>query len=258
MQKVFYKSEGSGNALVLLHGFCEDHTIWDTIAPSLSQHYYLILADTPGFGKTALSMPAGGESLEMMADRLAHTLKEDGIEKCTLIGHSMGGYIALAFAERHEDMLDGLGLFHSTAMPDDEEKKANRLKQAEFVKSNGAIAHVNTLIPGLFSKSHDYTAQIQSSLEIGRRCQPEGIINALHAMRNRPDRVKVLKEAQVPVLIIAGMDDPVIPTEKLSYQASLPGRCEFELLNNSGHMGMVEEPVESVEIINRFMSFVKG
>ncbi|HYG14602.1 MAG TPA: alpha/beta hydrolase [Bacteroidia bacterium] len=256
MEKLNYTDTGSGDVLVLLHGFCEDLHVWEGILPELVR-YRLVCMDLPGFGKSGLTEGKEVETLEDMATRVAVTLKMAGIEKCTLIGHSMGGYVALAFAEKYPEMLTGWGLFHSTAYPDSPEKKEDRLKQVEFVRKNGPVPYVNKLIPGLFSKSHERSLQTEYSLKIARECKAEGIINALLAMRQRPERIETLTNAEVPVLIVAGADDALIPLEKLSYQASLPARCQFELLENSGHMGMTEEPGESVRLLDSFMQFAR-
>lgn len=257
MEKVFCSVQGMGSPLVLIHGFCEDSRIWQTIAPALAQNHKLFLVDLPGFGQTPLANNTETETIENMADRIAFTIQNLGVDRCTVIGHSLGGYITLALAERHPQLLNGFGLFHSTAYSDTEERKAIRLKQAEFVNNNGAIPYVKTLIPTLFAQKFEHGELLEKALAIGKECSAQGIINALHAMRLRPERLEVLKNAQVPVLIIAGAEDDMIPVEKLSYQASLPARCQFELFEKSGHMGQLEEPEKSVAVINSFVDFIK-
>lgn len=256
MEKLYTQAQGQGPVLVLVHGFCEDMRIWAPILPQLQSKYKVVLADMAGFGKSPLTDGKDIESIDDIADRLAYTIKEQGIEKCCLLGHSMGGYVTLAFAEKYPDMLNGWGLFHSTAYADTDEKKENRLKQAEFVGENGVEPFVKVLIPTLFAKTQNYDTQKENSLAIAKECTPFGIMNALLAMRQRPERLNVLQNSTVPVLIIAGAEDDVVPAEKLSYQASLPARCQFELFDKSGHMGMVEEPAKSIEAINRFMALI--
>lgn len=256
MQKVHIQSEGQGKPIILIHGFCENNHLWDEIAPTLAQKHCIMRAEMPGFGTSALDGEVGRVSLEIMAERLYFTLTEEGIHKCTLIGHSMGGYLTLAFAEKYPEMLDGFGLFHSTAYADSDEKKENRLKQAGFVRNNGTEAFVKTLVPSLFAASQDRKVLIENALERTTKSDPESIINALHAMRNRPERLAVLKNAQVPVLMVAGEEDTLIPAEKISYQSSLPARSQFSLLTKSGHMGMVEDPDEAIKAIETFMGLV--
>ncbi len=253
MASMFTQSIGEGETIVLIHGFCEDSRVWDTILPQLSAKYRVITVDMPGFGKSNLE--GKKQNLEDMANHLHKTLLGKGVNSCVMIGHSMGGYLTLAFAEKYPDLLKGFGLFHSTAYADTDFKKENRLKHIDFVKRNGIEPFVKTLIPSLFSANHNYNTQIQQSLQMAKECSVEGVTNALSAMRERPERLKILQKSKVPVLFIAGKDDVLIPAEKLAYQASLPTKSQFEVLENSGHMGMTEEPAKSIEIIEKFMAF---
>lgn len=257
MSSVFLESMGNGHPLVLIHGFCEDSRVWNEIAPELAKNYEVSVIDVSGFGKSPLNAFDAVITLEEMATQLKETLVANGIDKCIMIGHSMGGYISLAFAEKYPELLNGFGLFHSTAKADTDFKKENRLKHVDFVKRNGIAPFVKTLIPSLFSAKYANEQQIEKSLKMAKECNTEGVINALQAMRQRPERLNVLKESKVPVLIIAGEDDTLVLKKDLAYQASLPNCCQFELLHNSGHMGMVEEPKRSIEIINEFMDLVK-
>lgn len=258
MSAVFIESMGKGKAIVLVHGFCEDSRVWSEIGPQLAQNHNVVLIDLPGFGKSPLNAADAVITLEDMATRLKETLVAKGINKCTLIGHSLGGYVSLAFAEKYPKMLNGFGLFHSTASSDTDFKKENRLKHVDFVKRNGIEPFVKTLIPSLFAAKYANEQQIEKSLLMANQCNVTGVVNALHAMRQRPERLAVLRESKVPVLIIAGADDTVVLKKDLAYQASLPNCCQFELLQNSGHMGMLEEPKRSIEIINEFMDLVKN
>lgn len=255
MEKVFSTRRGSGQPLVLVHGFCEDTRIWETIAPQLASFCEVVCVDLPGFGQTPLAENANPETIEDMADRLAHKLRAEGLEKSIVIGHSLGGYVTLALAERHPELLSGFGLFHSTAYADTDEKKQNRLKQADFVTNNGVVPFVEVLIPGLFAKSQPHDELLVQSLAIAKECSPQGIINALLAMRLRRERLDVLQNAKIPVLVIAGAEDALIPAEVSSYQASLVERCQFTLFEKSGHMGQLEEPLKSIATIKQFVEF---
>jgi 3-oxoadipate enol-lactonase len=153
MEVLYTETQGQGNTLVLLHGFCEDSTVWQWVLPALQKQYAVVTVDLPGFGKSSLTPDKEIETIEDIASRLAYTLTQLGIEKCTLVGHSMGGYVTLAFAERHPERLNGWGLFHSTAYEDSAEKKENRLKQVEFVTKNGTVPFVEVLVPSLWQKN---------------------------------------------------------------------------------------------------------
>lgn len=255
MQNLFTKSYGEGKPILLLHGFCEDSRVWDVIVPPLSKNNKVITIDIPGFGKSSL-VNDEEITLEDMATLIKEEVLQEGIDRCTMIGHSMGGYLTLAFAEKYPEFVNGFGLFHSTAYADTDFKKENRIKHIDFVKRNGIEPFVKTLIPSLFSAKHNYTQQVENSLQMAKECSVSGVTNALQAMSKRPERLDVLNSSKVPVLLIAGKDDVLIPVEKLAYQASLPNRCQFEILQKSGHMGMVEEPEKSVAILNEFIDFV--
>jgi pimeloyl-ACP methyl ester carboxylesterase len=249
---------GQGNTLVLIHGFCEDSRVWEYICPALAKENRIITIDMPGFGKSPLHPKQEATTLEDMADQLSALLAEKRIKKCTMVGHSMGGYLTLAFAEKYADMLNGFGLFHSTAFADSDFKKKNRLKHIDFVEKNGVEPFVKTLIPSLYSSKQDYQKQVENSLQMANECSVEGVANALKAMRQRADKTEVLKNSQVPVLFIAGTEDTVVVPKDVALQSSMPKMSQFELFENSGHMGMTEEPERSIKTIRSFLSLVNA
>lgn len=121
MDTLSFKESGKGKAVVLLHGFCENKTLWDDFVQYLSPDYHVMALDLPGFGDSELGTDEC--TIEYMAEKVADFLNQQGVDKCTMIGHSLGGYVALAYAEKYGDKLDGLGLFHSTVFADSEEKQ---------------------------------------------------------------------------------------------------------------------------------------
>lgn len=247
-----FRTTGTGPSLVLLHGFCEDNRVWSGIASGLERDYTVIMPDLPGFGRTA----GGEDNLEDWARRIdSEVVSRNCPEGAVFIGHSMGGYVALAYAELFPDKVKGLGLFHSTCSPDNDERKEGRLKNIRFVKEHGPVPFVKQLIPTLFAEGAD-KGLIERAMNIGLECSAEGIVLALEAMRIRPGRCGLLKKAGFPVLIIAGEKDTLIPAGSLSEIASYPDRCLFRLLKNSGHMGLLEETEESVNTIREFMELV--
>jgi pimeloyl-ACP methyl ester carboxylesterase len=244
-----YKKQGTGKSLLLLHGFCEDLRIWQELAASLSSDYTVITPDLPGFGQS----PVAGESLDEWAKDLHESVvKPNCPDGAVVIGHSMGGYVSLAYAALFPDSLKGLGLFHSTCSADTEEKKEGRLKSVKFVQQNGPEAFVKQLIPTLFAEGAD-KQHIQTAMDIAMQCSAGGISSALMAMRGRPQRCDLLKAATYPVLIIAGEKDAVIPAASLAEIAGYPDTCLFRLLKESGHMGFFEEKDISLQTIKEFM-----
>jgi pimeloyl-ACP methyl ester carboxylesterase len=250
---ISYSIEGTGDVLVLLHGFCEDKNVWDEFKQPLLFNKKIICIDLPGFGKSLSGK--NHTSVELMAEAVLAVLNAEQIEKCFLLGHSMGGYVVLAFAENYSDRLKGLGLFHSSCFADDDAKKENRKKVAEFVLQSGSKTFAHQLFPTLFAPEFaiENAALINSLEEIAATYPPESIANASLAMGNRPDRSNVLKETPLPVLIIFGKKDLAIPLEKSLMMLHLPDTANICQLELSAHMGMFEEPEKSREAIEVWM-----
>src|SRR5690349_9785457 len=144
--KIFYRIIGEGPAVMLLHGLPFDGSLWKRQLDSLSG-FKFIVPDLPGSGASEMFEDM---SMEGMAEAIKSILDSEQTAFITLIGHSMGGYISLAFAEKYPERLKGLGLFHSTAFADNEERKANRKKGIDFIEKNGAHDFLKTIIPSLF------------------------------------------------------------------------------------------------------------
>jgi pimeloyl-ACP methyl ester carboxylesterase len=252
---LYYTSGGEGNTVVLLHGFAEDSSIWDGFASQLSTHYNLIIPDLPGTGKSTL--PGGTQvGLEDYAESIHFILARENVENCCMIGHSMGGYIALAFAEKFPDMLDGIGLFHSSAYEDDEQKKATRNKAIQFIREKGSMAFLKTSIPGLFADEGESKNAIAQLIEKATQFSPEALIQYYQAMIARPDRTKVLKDALFPVLFMMGAHDKAVPFEQSLQQSYLPAQSHIHILRNSAHMGMLEESEKSFNSLAHFLHSV--
>ncbi len=173
----------------------------------------------------------------------------------TFIGHSMGGYILLAFAEKYGDHLNAFGLFHSSAYADSEEKKATRRKGIEFINRHGTYEFLKTATPNLFSQqTKDERPEIISELIASLdNFSPASLVSYYEAMMTRPDRTRMLQKATVPVLFIMGKYDNAIPVEDGLQQCLLPEKSYIYILRNSGHMGMLEEKDTCNEILDKFL-----
>ena len=246
--------KGEGTPIVLLHGFCEDSSVWNDFLLGFSKEY-IICIDLPGFGKSDSQKQC---SISKMASITNAVLEDLKIKKCVLIGHSMGGYVTLEFAKSFSEKILGLGLFHSQPFADSADKKINRQKSIEFVRKNGSIYFVKQLIPKLFAKKFggNYSLTISKLTLIASKYSNEGIINALEAMIQRSDNQDVLKNIELPVLFIVGSEDIAIPTENSFNQLSLPSISTIHVLNGVGHMGMFEAEKECTSILKNFISFV--
>jgi pimeloyl-ACP methyl ester carboxylesterase len=254
-QKVAYEVEGEGRPIVLLHGFCEDRSVWETLKAGLREASCQVVSiDLPGFGG---SEAVPGISIAQMAETAQAVLSELGISRCILIGHSMGGYVSLAFARQFPDQLLGLGLFHSHPYADAEEKKASRQKSADFIRRQGHALFVKQLIPSLFAPkfARDNAMLIHQLSYQAARYPSEGIIAALEAMAQRPDESTTLAQLAVPALFIVGKEDTAIPAEQSLAQLHLPARASIHLLENVGHMGMLEASTKTLAILREFVEF---
>ena len=198
--------------------------------------------------------------MDMMAETVRFVLDALFIDKCVVIGHSMGGYVSLAFAENYPGRLLGFSLFHSTPFADTEEKKISRNREIELVKQHKKDLIINTNILKLFADdNHELLKnEIDRSTMIARKTSEEGIIAALEGMILRPDRSGIIKKSPMPFLLILGSKDNHIPFETVKTKLELNQSGELAVLENSGHMGFVEEPVKSADIIQSFVQRCAG
>lgn len=250
---ISYRAGGEGDAVILLHGFGEDSNVWQQQAEYLEKNFFVITPDIPGSGDSELTDDV---SMEGIADCVNAIADAEELDKLVLIGHSMGGYATLAYAEKYEDRLQGFGIFHATASADSEEKKVARRKSIDFIKRNGADAFLDAQPANLFARQtqENDPALIRSFRKSYADFTETALIEYYEAMIARPDRTEVLKNSKVPVLFILGEYDNLIPLEPTLQQASLPGVATIEILKNSGHMGMLEEPAKSNQVLDDFLS----
>ena len=234
-----YQVFGTGpQTIVLLHGFCENSTCFNEQVFLLKDRFKVVCIDLPGFGYSANTE---ANTLEEMADAAYEIIAELQPTKPVLFGHSMGGYVALALAKKYESALSGLGLIHSTALPDSEERKQKRNQAIAFIKTNGTKAYVTPFIPPLFHAQYTNQKRVDELTKEAVHILPEALIRVLEAMRSRPDSTQWLSQTHLPVCFIAGAHDAIIPLADMASQAALCQQASFYLLQNSAHMGMIEE-----------------
>lgn len=240
--------------VVLIHGFGEDSQIWENIAAGLEKDYHLIIPDLPGSGKAIEDID--GITMENMAEFIKALLDKENIAACSMIGHSMGGYITLAFAEKYPEMLNRFGLFHSTAFADSDEKKEARKKNIDFIHRHGSGKFQEQSVPKLFSKETNdkNPAIIRTIIDRYRNFSPDSLVHYTAAMMNRADRIHVLKSFPKPVLFIMGEHDTAVPLEQGLKQCSVPEFSYIYIATRSGHMGMLEEPEFCVNAVTEFLS----
>ena len=229
-----YTRLGKGTPLMLVHGFPLDSSSWNELIPYLKDHFDLILPDLRGFGKsTTVEAPY---TLSDMADDLAGLLDHLGVEKTALAGHSMGGYISLAFAKKYPQRVSGLGLVASQAAADAPEGKERRYKTAADLAEKGVGVVVDAMTPKL---SADVRVQgfVRSVIE---RQSKQALIGALKAMAVREDSMPILSSSDFPLVLIHGDADQLVPLERAKEIKSANSSARLLELKGAGHMPMME------------------
>jgi pimeloyl-ACP methyl ester carboxylesterase len=249
VKAVSYSVSGSGQPLILLHGFPMNHLVWNEFVPPLAQHFTIYTPDLPGFGESEL--PPVPYSLEDIADRMLQWIDDAGISNSVIIGHSLGGYVALAMVRKRPEIFAGLGLFHSTALPDADDKKQSRTKTMDFVRRNGAPAFTSNFIQPLFADPNHPAIGKVKALSI--EAHEETVVGYLGAMRDRPDSKDVLEKFTRPILFLAGRKDPGIPSDSIVQQAKVCKGPVVDILEKSAHMGMFEEPEKARLVVQTFV-----
>jgi pimeloyl-ACP methyl ester carboxylesterase len=251
-KKIYYTKTGNGKPVMLIHGFGEDSSVWRNQIDYLANQFQLIIPDLPGSGKSEL---IDDMSMEGMAEVIHAIIHEENIDNCPVIGHSMGGYITLAFVEKYWNHVSGFSLFHSSAFADNEEKKATRQKGIDFAQQHGAFEFLKTATPKLFSPltTDENPGLIAEQIASLHNFSTESLVSYYQGMMQRPDRTAVLKNATVPVLFIMGKFDAAVPMEDTLKQCYLPEKSYIHILQKSGHMGMLEEVENSNRNLEEFL-----
>ncbi|MDX2195974.1 MAG: alpha/beta hydrolase [Cytophagales bacterium] len=248
---VYYQKQGSGTCILLIHGFNETHEIWNEFTSALSDKYCVITIDLPGFGQST-ELPQ--VTIDILAHEIYQLLTSLKIAKAVVAGHSLGGYVALSLAEQYPHLLQGLVLFHSTAYADTDEKKANRNKANEFISKHGAEPFLKNFYPLLFADAHKdmYVNDMEKLYNIGIKTSANVIINTNSAMRDRADKTHVLKNATFPILFIAGKNDNAVLYTHTVAQSIMPKISCLFLIDNCGHMGMIEQKDMTLKMLRCF------
>ncbi|WP_339867506.1 alpha/beta hydrolase [uncultured Algoriphagus sp.] len=250
MSSIHFFEKGKGQPIVLIHGFCEIGEMWRDFAEKLSTDFRVICPDLPGCGKSPLSHSQN--TLEEIAIQLEDWMEENLIKDPILIGHSLGGYVMLALLELMGKKLKAVGLFHSTAFADDEEKKGMRNRTIIFLKKHGVDKFVTSFVPPLIpeDKRDEFQAEIDIAIAQAKQSTLDGLIAYTKAMRDRKDRFEVLKNFSGSKLLIAGTEDGAVKIDaSRKHKEAITDYFELE---NTGHLGMIERKEESLKIVREF------
>jgi len=255
-----YKVYGKGTPVVLLHGYGEDSQIWENQIDFLANHCLLIVPDLPGSGKSIINEKGMEEwlpnlSMESLAESVNELLLAENLTSCILLGHSMGGYISLAFAHLYPSKLVGLGLVHSTAYADSDEKKIVRQKSIQFLEENNGYVFFKASMPNLFGKKFKEThgRVIEKLIEQSKAFTTKVLVAYTRAMMQRTNKTEVLQSALFPVLFVAGPEDIAAPLTDIQAQATVPIKSYLEVIEGVGHMGMLEAPQIMNQHLSRFI-----
>lgn len=252
--KISYSDTGKGTAIVLLHGFLENSLMWDFFISEWSKKYRVVAIDLLGHGQSECLGYV--HSMEDQADMVHEILTELRIRKAFFAGHSMGGYVALAYAELYPEHVKGLALVNSTSRADSEERKLNRDRAIKAVKKDHT-AFVRLSIANLFSEANrDRLATEIESVKIEALKTPlQGIVAALEGMKIRKDREVLLHFGPYPVLLVLGKKDPVLNYEESAQQAE---NTKVQLVTFAdGHMSLIENRDELLAALTDFFKKIK-
>jgi pimeloyl-ACP methyl ester carboxylesterase len=248
--KIYFSTKGKGSAIVFLHGFLENSTMWDSVANILSKNNRAICIDLLGHGQTECIGYV--HSMENMADAVAAVLKHLRVRKSIVIGHSMGGYVALAFAEKNPKKVKGLCLMNSTSKADDSERKALRARANKMVQTNFE-SMVRLSFANLFSEQSktQFKKEMQLALNEALQTPIQGYIACQEGMRIRPNRTGVLKNNDFKKLLIIGKKDPVLNNQELEEEAKETN--SDSIIFEEGHMSHIENKEELIDALKQFV-----
>ncbi|MBO0936149.1 alpha/beta hydrolase [Fibrella sp. HMF5335] len=237
--------------LIFLHGHGVDPSIWDFLVPALDHDYAIQRPD--------LSRITEHTTIDAYAEAVHAMLSSSKIDQCILIGHSLGGYIALAFAKKHPELVRGLVLFHSTAFADadTDEQRKKRQDAQDMLEQQGAQPFVEKAVRAMFTPDHR-DSMAGTYVDHNKTLPVDALLAGLQAIRSRQDQTPVLANATYPVLIIAGKQDEVLPISRSEELHKALPKADYVVLDNSAHLGMVEEPEASLRALQQFLEKAGG
>ena len=247
-----YRQKKGKTTVVLLHGYLETGKIWSDYVKVLSKNYAVLNIDLLGHGGTGCASYV--HTMEEMAEVVRVVLKAHDVRKGFLIGHSMGGYVALAFAEKYPDNLKGICLFNSSAFADSVQKQHDRDRAIKVVKK-GHERFIQEVIPNLFVRMDTpaLKSALKSTLKSALTISKQGAIAALEGMKIRDNRELVLKFAPYPVLFIIGKQDGLLPYKDLIEQSKLNENGAYYLSETGGHLCFFEDKYPCLTALTTFI-----
>lgn len=250
--RIAYDDIGRGSPVVFLHAFPLDRTMWAAQTSALASRYRCIAVDARGFGQSAAAPPF---SMDRYADDVAAVLDALGVERATVVGLSMGGYVAFALWRRHSGRVRGLVLADTKAADDTLDTRARRRDLMELARTAGPVAVADRQIVGLLGKTTRERRPdiVNTARGIMARASVDGMVGALQAMLDRPDSTSTLPTISVPTLVITGDEDVITPPKDARMMhAAIPG-SRLEILTGAGHLSCLERPASFTAVASEFL-----
>ena len=246
-------SEKGEKCVVLLHGYLESILVWEEFIPLIYKSVRVVTLDLPGHGISEVK--GSVHTMDYLADVVSAALKALDIESAYIVGHSMGGYVALALCERHPEQVEGVVLLHSTPNADSEEKRKNREREISLVKSGKKELLAQTAPGAGFAADNRSRCKdfIEDLVEIVHMTEDEGIVALLGGMMARKDQNDMLRQLSVPQLFIFGRKDEYIPEAVAQTIAEAHPQAKVVWMDNSGHMSFVEQPQQCAQALLSFV-----
>lgn len=249
-KEIHYSTQGKGIPVMLLHGYLENKDIWNSFLPLLYNNYFIITPDLPGHGASSIQE---NQTVETMANAMIAILEVENYKTAHLVGHSMGGYIALAILDIHPSFVKSFCLLHSHPFPDSDAVKQKRQLEIDVILAGKRNLLATTNIPNAFS-SHSLKrleSKIEIAIEIACTTPEKGIIACLKAMQKRPDRSIVLYNTNCNTLLINGLEDNYISMNLIN-SIKLPTKGTKVDIKKVGHQSFLEEPKQTADILTLF------
>lgn len=251
--RIHYTDSGKGIPVVLLHGYLETLEVWDGFAEKMCECFRIVAVDLPGHGHS--DTYGSVHTMEFMATAVKELLDHLHLTKVFLTGHSLGGYVTLAFLDHFADSLTGYSLFHSQPFPDTPETIKKRLGEIDMAREGKKEIFIPGDIERMFAVSNliIFSETLTRLKDAASRLSGKGITAVLNGMMERPSRVELMEEGRVPCLWILGAMDNYISCETIQKRVNLPANARVVVLQNSGHMGFIEEEDLSVKALSEFI-----
>jgi pimeloyl-ACP methyl ester carboxylesterase len=250
---IFYDVAGAGPPVVLLHPFPVNHEFWLPVTKHLASRYRLIMPDLRGHGESGLGV--GPATMKEHAADIAHVMTDAGVDRATIIGVSIGGYLIFEFWRRFRDRVSGLVLCNTKAPADAAEARATRLKAADEVLQNGTEPFFEGMLQKVLAETtrHSRPDLVEGTLRMMRKMSAEDIAGVQRGMAERPDSVATLKTINRPVLIITGDEDNMtgVPEAELMKQ-NIVG-SQMKVIAKAGHYSPWEQPDEAGKLLRQFL-----